>query len=150
MAILTPRRFRQLSPKICNCIFQMYFKFNLKMVDTIWFQFDLIRFGKDFSVWAQPRTLVYTWLSGSCCPPTLSISGERSFHFSAPIASHDVWLYIYIYISLCASKCVCIKFSNNYSKIHKKTIQIYLRLPKKICMFLEYLYVNLYSFYVFC
>ena len=29
----------------------VWFQINRKMVNTIWFRFDLIRFGKDFSVW---------------------------------------------------------------------------------------------------
>ena len=46
--------------------FETVFQINWKMVNTIWFRFDLIRFRIDFSVWALFCTRVQTSVTLSC------------------------------------------------------------------------------------
>ena len=47
----------------------VWFQINRKMVNTIWFGFDLIRFGKHFSVWqGRGASLVILALFWRCFP----------------------------------------------------------------------------------
>ena len=76
----------------------VWFKINQKMLNTIWFQFDLIRFRKDFSVhasWQEKWQVCKTNLPLLIwSPPNSNTSGSR-FIFSLPFSYFLFILYFH-------------------------------------------------------